>query len=369
VDLNGDGYSDILSGSYSRSNGGMAGLFQVLWGQSGGRFQAASTLLGTDKEPLIISVKRSGQPVLKTLKTGDNGQLVADLQRTLNARLKPSPNLLTDGDFGPKTKTEVERFQSLNKLPANGTVDKATWQALGSLVTQSNYLTETICTRPIAVDWDADGDLDLIVGNFAGSFYLFKGEGKGKFQPQAELLKNEQNKALKIAGVHSDPFVVDWDGDGDLDLLSGSSQGGVQWAENHSPKGQKRPLLKKFVTLIDVPKPVGRGSFVHEKDLVGPTRSTRIWVDDVNADGKLDILVGDSVRLMAPAKGLGEAKSKEAMATWQKELNAALAKLRDKTLDKQQQAEAGKRYTELYRQRSQFVTEQSTGFVWLYLQK
>jgi hypothetical protein len=219
------------------------------------------------------------------------------------------------------------------------------------------------------VDWDADGDLDLIVGNFAGSFYLFKGEGKGKFQPQAELLKNEQNKAIKIVGVHSDPFVVDWDGDGDLDLLSGSSQGGVQWAENHSPKGQKRPLLKKFVTLIDVPKPVGRGSFVHEKDLVGPTRSTRIWVDDVNADGKLDILVGDSVRLLAPAKGLGEAKSKEAMASWQKELNEALAKLRDKTLDKQQQAEAGKRYTELYRQRSQFVTEQSTGFVWLYLQK
>ena len=64
--------------------------------------------------------------------------------------------------------------------------------------------------------------------------------------------------------------LIDLDGDGDLDLLSGSSQGGVQWAENHSPKGQKRPLLKKFVTLIDVPKPVGRGSFVHEHDLVGP---------------------------------------------------------------------------------------------------
>ena len=118
-----------------------------------------------------------------------------------------------------------------------------------------------------------------------------------------------------------------------------------------------------------MPKTTGRSSFVREKELAGPTRSTRIWVDDVNADGKLDILVGDSVRLSAPAKGLDEAASREAMASWQKKLNEALAGLRDKSLNKQQQAAASKRYTELYRQRSQFVTEQSTGFVWLYLQK
>ena len=347
----------------------MAGLFQVLWGQSGGSFKKAATLTGTDNEPLIVSIQRNKQPVLKDLKAGDSGQLVKDLQQTLNARLKLVPSLLVDGDFGPKTETAVKQFQELKKLTVSGQVDTATWKSLGPVVVKSNYLTEKICTRPIAVDWDADGDLDLIVGNFAGSFYLFKGEGKGQFHPQAELLKDEQNKALKIAGVHSDPFVVDWDGDGDLDLLSGSSQGGVQWAENHSAKGQKRPVLKKFETLIDVPKPTARSSFLREKDLAGPTRSTRIWVDDVNADGKLDILVGDSVRLSAPAKGLDEAASQQALASWQKKLNEALARLRDKTLDKQQQAEASKRYTKLYRERSKFVIEQSTGFVWLYLQK
>ena len=75
------------------------------------------------------------------------------------------------------------------------------------------------------------------------------------------------------------------------------------------------------------------------------------------------------MRLSAPAKGLTEAASQKAMADWQKKLNEALVQLRDKSLDKPQQAAASKRYTELYRQRSQFVTEQSTGFVWLYLQK
>jgi|TARA_B110000305_G_scaffold100923_1_gene113582 hypothetical protein len=37
VDLNGGGYLDILSGSYSaRQIKGMAGLFQVLWGSEDG---------------------------------------------------------------------------------------------------------------------------------------------------------------------------------------------------------------------------------------------------------------------------------------------------------------------------------------------
>ena len=43
---------------------------------------------------------------------------------------------------------------------------------------------KNICTRPFAVDWDGDGHLDLVVGNFFGSFYLFKGQDKGKFLPQ-----------------------------------------------------------------------------------------------------------------------------------------------------------------------------------------
>ena len=49
--------------------------------------------------------------------------------------------------------------------------------------------TENICTRPFAVDWDGDGRLDLVVGNFSGTFYWFKGEGKGKFRPKPEVIK------------------------------------------------------------------------------------------------------------------------------------------------------------------------------------
>lgn len=77
----------------------------------------------------------SGAPGRVTLEVGAGGKLVEDLQRTLNARLDPSPELGIDGDFGPATRAAVERFQRVSKLEESGVVDASTWQALGTLIT------------------------------------------------------------------------------------------------------------------------------------------------------------------------------------------------------------------------------------------
>lgn len=225
---------------------------------------------------------------------------------------------------------------------------------------------QNICTRPTAVDWNGDGKLDLVVGNFAGSFYIFFGEGKEKFAPKPEPLM-ARNKPLAIQGHHSDPFVVDWDGDGDLDLLSGSDMGGVQWAQNTAGRG-KTPALKEFATLIKPGAKFESGQLVSEGDLTEPAGSTRVWVDDVNGDGKLDIMVGDSITLVSLAKGVNKEEYAQKFAKWQKAYTDASKAMSEAKGDQQEQA-ARKRFSEVYQQRSEFMNEDRTGYVWLYRQK
>ena len=73
-------------------------------------------------------------PVARTLQSGASGELVEALQRTLNARIKASPGIGVDGDFGPETEGAVKKFQTQEGLEATGIVSADTWRALGPLV-------------------------------------------------------------------------------------------------------------------------------------------------------------------------------------------------------------------------------------------
>ncbi|TWT78432.1 D-alanyl-D-alanine carboxypeptidase DacB precursor [Posidoniimonas polymericola] len=74
--------------------------------------------------------------VARVLKVGADGELVESLQRMLNARLKPSPDLGVDGDFGPNTERAVIKFQKQAGVEATGEVGPDTWRALGPLLTE-----------------------------------------------------------------------------------------------------------------------------------------------------------------------------------------------------------------------------------------
>jgi hypothetical protein len=172
---------------------------------------------------------------------------------------------------------------------------------------------------------------------------------------------------LQIKGAHGDPFPVDWDGDGDLDLLSGTSQGAVQWAEN-TAGGGKAPMLKEFATLIEEGPKFEFGQLLKESDLTRPVGSARIWVEDVNRDGKLDILVGDRVLLVSIAKGVSQNKYRQKVQSWKNAFDAAIKTTEESKDDKERDA-AQKKIHELFEERAGFMKEEGTGYVWLYKQK
>ncbi|MBG85767.1 MAG: hypothetical protein CMO80_02570 [Verrucomicrobiales bacterium] len=102
---------------------------------------------------------------------------------------------------------------------------------------------------PTAIDWDSDGDQDLIVGDEDGRVafiehtgHTFKGVPQFKppvyFQQEASTLKH---------GALATPFCVDWDGDGDEDIIAGNTAGYVGFFENLS--GGKNPKWARSVNL------------------------------------------------------------------------------------------------------------------------
>lgn len=290
MEIDGDGCIDILSGSYSRHDPDMAGLFQVLRGRKDRTFGAPEVLNGDDGKPLIITPR-------------------------------------ADGDGAPIGK---------------------------------------ICTRPTAVDLDGDGSLDIVSGNFDGTFAFFRGAGKGRFAAKNTWLEAD-GQPLRVE-MHSDPFFVDWDADGDLDLVSGSAGGGVFLFRNTGSKTQ--PKFAARTTLLE-PKGHERKQEVGEAHVTGPAADTRVWVDDVNGDGKLDLLVGDSVSLVHPAKGVDEAEARKRLVEFTAKQEVVYAKIRNdgKELPQELMDAAQKELEAIDQERAKFLTDEMTGFVWLLVQK
>lgn len=85
---------------------------------------------------------------------------------------------------------------------------------------------------PTFADLDDDGDLDLLIGtsSFIG-FYFYENSGTASdpiFTPRVGV----DNPFDGIVPDYPNPYLIDFDGDGDFDLVFGSSLGPIQYFEN-----------------------------------------------------------------------------------------------------------------------------------------
>ena len=95
---------------------------------------------------------------------------------------------------------------------------------------------------PTAVDWDRDGDVDLIVGDEDGRVAFVENLGRVvDGLPQFSQPRYFQQRAEFVKfGALITPQGFDWDGDGDEDIITGNSAGYIGFIENLDGKAQPR---------------------------------------------------------------------------------------------------------------------------------
>jgi predicted neuraminidase len=148
----------------------------------------------------------------------------------------PSPNFAdfdNDGDLDVLCGEFLDGFTYFQNI---GTRNKPVYASGVKLtnVAGEPLVMDLQMITPTAIDWDADGDMDLIVGDEDGRVAFVENSGELRDGiPVFESPKYFRQVAdtLKF-GALATPFAYDWDRDGDEDILCGNTAGQIGWFEN-----------------------------------------------------------------------------------------------------------------------------------------
>tara|TARA_Y100001970_G_scaffold285789_1_gene406445 strand:+ start:1352 stop:4483 length:3132 start_codon:yes stop_codon:yes gene_type:complete len=170
-------------------------------------------------------------------------------------------------DLSKNKKHDSEKILSRNRLWLNNhnflNIEKLGGNILFSSITSG--------------DWNNDGNLDILIGSKSGEIFAFENRSDNNFdwyQINFPALK-KNNRSFSY------PYLVDIDGDKDLDIICGNKQGKIEWIINQGTQNLPDWRIHELnLSQIDV------GS--HSAPLL----------EDMDNDDDFDMLVGNSKGLI-----------------------------------------------------------------------
>ncbi|MEO6246128.1 MAG: VCBS repeat-containing protein [Opitutaceae bacterium] len=173
-----------------------------------------------------------------------------------------------------------------------------------------------LCT-PYAVDWDGDGDEDLIVGNSAGYIAFIENLGGTPARWAAprylsaagQLIREQAGPNGSIQGPaeakwgYSILSVADWDGDGLPDIITNGIWGKIIWYKNIGTRTAAKLAAGQPVELTlpaGAPNPAPAWNWWKPKgsELISQWRTTPQMID-WNGDGLMDLVMSDAEGYLA----------------------------------------------------------------------
>lgn len=211
----------------------------------------------------------------------------------------PSPNFADfdgDGDLDLICGEFIDKFTWFENT---GTAKKPVYAAGKVLFNAAgNIRMDLEMIIPVAVDWDRDGHVDLVSGDEDGRVAFIRNTGKkqngmphGMPLFEAPIYFQQKGGHVK-SGALATPFSVDWDEDGDEDIITGNSAGYISFIENRGGGAQPDFAPPRFLKADGQVIRIQAGT---NGSIQGPCEAkwgyTTLSVADWDGDGLKDVIV------------------------------------------------------------------------------